>query len=438
MSMKRLLFALLVLPSLLFSQHTLSGEFSPAEDFTYAFLYHATPSGSEYVDKAQLDSNGKFNMILDSLNNPGIYKIVYAIPAEENNFDFIYNGKESVAFKFDLETGVEFTESNENKLWTSYIKSMDMVNRTLSNYYIQKSTDEAAFMEIVKTMDNTQKAYEENSNGMLTESLVKANKPYIPNQYEDLSTYARNLKSNYLKHVDFGNTLLQSSDFLIERVLAFVFGMTSNTTDSSYKENVDTLMDHIGEGNLKIKTVLFEMIWRQFKQMGHTELTNYVADTYLLELANQTNQPELIEEITIFKNTSVGNKAPNFELQISKDGGIINTSLHDLYLTDTYLLIFWSSTCGHCMDELPKIKSYLAGHPEVTVIAFGMEDEDSDWETVIKQFPDFIHVLGIGKWDNPTSDLYGVEATPSYFVLDQDKTIVNKPYDFEALKAFFK
>lgn len=438
MSMKRLLFALLVLPSLLFSQHTLSGEFSPAEDFTYAFLYHATPSGSEYVDKAQLDSNGKFNMTLDSINNPGIYKIVYAIPAEENNFDFIYNGKESVAFKFDLETGVEFTESNENKLWTSYIKSMDMVNRTLSNFYIQKSTDEAAFMEIVKTMDNTQKAYEENSKGMLTESLVKANKPYIPNQYEDLSTYARNLKSNYLKHVDFGNTLLQSSDFLIERVLAYVFGMTTNTTDSLYKENVDNLMDHIGEGNLKIKTVLFEMIWQQFKQMGHTELTNYVADTYLLELANQTNQPELIEEITIFKNTSVGNKAPNFDLQISKDGGIINTSLHDLYLTDTYLLIFWSSTCGHCMDELPKIKSYLEGHPEVTVIAFGMEDDDSDWETVIKQFPDFIHVLGIGKWDNPTSDLYGVEATPSYFVLDKDKTIVNKPYDFEALKAFFK
>ncbi|MBO6607710.1 TlpA disulfide reductase family protein [Psychroserpens sp.] len=436
--MKRLLFSILLLPSLLIGQHSLSGEFSPAEDFTYAFLYHATPSGTEYVDKAQLDSEGKFQMTLDSIINPGIYKIVYAIPAEENYFDFIYNGKESVAFKFDLETGVEFTNSNENKLWTSYIKSMDMVNRTLSNFYIQKSTDKAAFMEIVNTMDNTQKAYEENSKGMLTESLVRANKPYIPNQYEDLSTYARNLKSNYLKHVDFSNTLLQSSDFLIERVLAYVFGMTTNTTDSVYKENVDSLMNNIGEGNLKIKTVLFEMIWQQFKQMGNTELTNYVADTYLLQLANQTNQEELIEEINIFKNTSVGNKAPNFDLQISKDGGTINTSLHDLYLTDKYLLIFWSSTCGHCMDELPKIKSYLASHPEVTVIAFGMEDEDSNWETVIKQFPDFIHVLGIGKWDNLTSDLYGVEATPSYFVLDKDKTIIKKPYDFDALKTFLK
>ena len=102
--MKRLLLFILFVPGFIFSQHTLSGEFSPAEDFTYAFLYHATPSGTEYVDKAQLDGDGKFNMTLDSINNPGIYKIVYAIPAEENNFDFIYNGKESVAFTFDLET----------------------------------------------------------------------------------------------------------------------------------------------------------------------------------------------------------------------------------------------------------------------------------------------------------------------------------------------
>ena len=436
--MKRLLLFILFVPGFIFSQHTLSGEFSPAEDFTYAFLYHATPSGTEYVDKAQLDGDGKFNMTLDSINNPGIYKIVYAIPAEENNFDFIYNGKESVAFTFDLENGLEFTNSNENKLWTSYMKSMDMVNRTLSNFYIQESTDEQAYMEIIKTMDDTQRAYEENSKGMLTEGLVKANKPYIPNKYEDLSTYARNLKSNYLKHVDFSNTLLQSSDFLIERVLAYVFGMSANTTNDLYKENVDSLMQSIGDGNLKIKTVLFQIIWQQFKQMDNTELTNYVADTYLLKLADQTNQKELIEEITIYKNTAIGNKAPNFDLQISKDGGIVNTSLHDLYLNENYLLIFWSSSCSHCLDELPQIKSFLANHPDISVIAFGMEDEGSDWETIIKEYPNFIHVLGIGKWDNPTSNLYGVEATPTYFVLDKEKTIIGKPYDLKALKSFFK
>ena len=436
--MKRLLLSILFLPNIIISQHTLSGEFTPAQDFTYAFLYHATPSGTEYVDKAQLDDNGKFNMTLDSIHNPGIYKIVYAIPAEENNFDFIYNGKESVAFTFDLESGLEFTDSNENKLWTSYIKSMDMVNRTLSNYYIQESTDRQAYMEIIKTMADTQRAYEENSKGMLTEGLVKANKPYIPSQYEDLSTYAGNLKSNYLTHVDFSNTLLQSSDFLIERVLAYIFGMSANTSNASYRQNVDTLMESIGDDNLKIKTMLFQIIWQQFKQMDNTEMTNYVADTYLFELANQTNQTELIEEITAYKNTAVGNKAPNFDLQISKDGGVVNTSLHDLYLNNTYLLIFWSSSCSHCLDELPQIKSYLTNHPEVSVIAFGMEDEGSEWEELIKQFPDFIHVLGVGKWDNPTSNLYGVEATPTYFILDKDKNIIAKPYDLKALKAFFK
>jgi hypothetical protein len=30
-----------------------------------------------------------------------------------------------------------------------------------------------------------------------------------------------------------------------------------------------------------------------------------------------------------------------------------------------------------------------------------------------------------------------VELTPAYFVLDKDKKIVAKPFDTEALKAFF-
>lgn len=436
--MNRLFLTLLLLPSFCFAQHTLSGEFSPAEDFTYAFLYHATPSGTEYVDKAQLNSEGKFNMTLDTFNNPGIYKIVYAIPAEENNFDFIYNGKESIAFTFDLEKGLEFTNSNENKLWTSYIKSMDMVNRTLSNFYVQESTDEEAFMEIIKTMNDTQIAYEENSKGMLTEGLVKANKPYIPKTYEDLSTYAGNLKSNYLKHVDFGNTLLQSSDFLIERVLAYIFGMSANTSNAMYKQNVDTLIESIGDGNLKIKTVLFEIIWQQFKQMGNSELANYVADNYLIELANQTNETRLIEQITVYKNTAIGNKAPDFNLQILKNDDIINTTLHDLDISERYVLIFWSSTCGHCLDELPKVNTLLSETSNSTVIAFALEDESNKWDETIKQFPNFIHVLGLGKWNNPISNSYGIEATPTYFILDKNKTIISKPYDLEALKAVLK
>jgi len=45
-------------------------------------------------------------------------------------------------------------------------------------------------------------------------------------------------------------------------------------------------------------------------------------------------------------------------------------------------------------------------------------------------------VLGLGKWDNEIGNKYGVKETPTYFVLDKAKHIIDKPYDFEALKVF--
>ena len=426
------------MPTLVFAQHNISGVFSPAEEFTYAFLYRATPTSSDYVDRAQLNTDGSFSIPLDSTAQPGIYKIVYALPPEENNFDFIYSGKESVSFAFSLENGLEFTNSQDNKLWASYTKSMEMINRTISNFYTQESTDKKAYMDIIKTMSDTQNAYEESSENMLASVFIKANTPYIPETFEDLSTYSKNLKRSYLKHVDFGNPLLQSSDFLVDRVLAYVFGMNANTTNDAYKKDVDQLMATIGDGHTEIKTILYEMIWRRFKGMDNAEMANYITDNHLLKLTEETNYTALAEQLIAYKNNTIGNMASNFDLAITKDGKTVTTTLHDLNISDQYLLVFWSSTCGHCLDELPKLKALLADKKNIKVIAFGLEDNAEDWQKTIASYPDFIHVLGLGKWDNPTSNAYGIESTPSLFLLDNNKIIIAKPYDVEALKNILK
>ena len=41
------------------------------------------------------------------------------------------------------------------------------------------------------------------------------------------------------------------------------------------------------------------------------------------------------------------------------------------------------------------------------------------------------------KWDNQIGNNYNVKSTPSYFILDKDKVIIKKPYDFEAFKDYF-
>ncbi len=416
------------------AQHTVSGTFSPAKDYTYAFLYRATPTGSNYIDRAQIDKEGNFKIQLDSSATAGIYKIVYALPPEDNNFDLIYNGKESTTLRFSVEKGLEFTHGIENKLWSSYTNSMEMVNMTISNYYTQESTDEKAFYDIFKTLKDTQIAFEEASKGTMASTFIKANTPYIPESYEDLSTYSSNLKRTFLSHVDFNDSLLQSSDFLVDRVLAYVFGMTANTTNEAYKKDVDHIMTKVAETNIDIQTMLLEMIWSRFKNMDNVVVANYISEKYLMDLAKKGNYLTLVEELETYQNNQIGKTAQNFNLAITKNGETTTTTLHDLDISEQYLIIFWSSTCGHCLDELPKVKTILESKPNIKVIAIGLEEDAEGWQKTITEYSDFIHVLGLEKWDNPISNAYGVGATPTYVLLDKNKTIIAKPYDFEDLE----
>ena len=427
--MKNIVIILFVLPLISFAQ-SVQGSFSPAEDFTYAFLYKATPEGANYVNRGKLDSIGRFEIPLDSTVTPGIYKIEYATPPEENNFDFIYDGKETVAFNFSYEKGVEFKESDENKLWNSYLKSIEMVNQTISNYYSKENTDKEGFKSIFKVLKDTQLAYEESANGKLVSTFISANRPYIPTQYEDLSTYSKNLKRQYLKSIDFSNYLLQSSTFLVDRVTAYVFNMVQNPSDDTYKKHVDEVAATISNDDAVIKTSLIEIQWQRFVTLENHDLANYIAEKYLLDLANATNNKVLAETITSYKNTSLGTKAPDFDILLNGN----KTSLHQLEGTEHYLVIFWSSGCSHCLAELPKVKEFVANKPNLKVVAFGLEEDNIKWSEEIKNYPNFTHVIGLGKWDNPIVKTYGIAATPMYFLLGKDKIITEKPYTIEDLE----
>ena len=157
----------------------------------------------------------------------------------------IYNGKEDVVLSFSDDEGLVFKASSENTLWMSYTKSMELVNMAISNFYTQESTGEKAFKDIFKNLKDTQNGFEDAAKGMMVLDFVKANRPYIPKQFEDVQTYSNNLKSTFLIHVDFNNPLLQSSEFLTDRVLAYVFGMNGSLDAEVYKSQIEQLSEQL-------------------------------------------------------------------------------------------------------------------------------------------------------------------------------------------------
>ncbi len=439
--MNRLLFLIVLMPSFLLAQHTIKGTFSPAEEFNIALLYKVTPTVSEYVTNAEI-IEGKLELKLDSTVTKGMYRVVYAIPQEDYNFDIIYNEKEDVEFTYNSETGIEFQSSTENKLLASYTSNMSVITDSIGNFYREQKTDTLVVSSFFKTQQETQTKFETAAKETIALQFIKANKPYIPNGYEDVKTYVNNLKVHYFDAVDFKNETLQSSSFLVERMLNYVFGISSDSGDdiSNYKSNIDVFYNVLKEAPIKVKRSLLFDLWQQMVDLGFEDVANYISEIYLMDVAVSLNDQELLHALILYKNTSIGNVAPDFSFEVEKDKKLIPEKLSELDTAEKYVLVFWSSTCSHCLDEVPQLREFLKTQEKDTikVIAIGLEDEPYAWKNLTYDYPDFIHVYGEGKWENEIGNNYGVTATPTYFILNKNKEIIAKPEDFEALKKFLE
>lgn len=437
--MYRNLLFLLFFPFIVFSQHSIKGTFSPPENFTWAVLYQVTPTSKVYTAQARV-SEGNFEFKLPENTPKGIYKIVYNVPQEIKNFDIIYNAKEDVELTFSEEKGADFIASEENILLEEYMKSMMAIGDELGKSYRKESVNKSEVKKLFKKLSETQEKFENLSKGMLASHFIKASKPYMPSKYEGATTYVQNVKKNYFSSVDFSNSILQGSNFLIDRAIAFVMSLSDIDEKGKlmYHSTIDAIFTNLGETDRGFQKIYLKNMWRNFVENNMPEPANYIADRYLIAIATELQDEALVEHLTLYKNLSIGNKAPDFAWEIEKDKKLIPQTLYELDVADKYIIAFWSSSCSHCLKEIPVLYKSVDRfkNNEFKVIAVGLEDPDSSWKSETYYYPNFIHVLGLGKWENKIGRDYGISSTPTYFVLDKDKKIIYKPETFEDLQLY--
>lgn len=425
---KYLLYLSLLSPFLGVAQQ-IKGVFSPANAFKTTILYHLSEGKTNYVSYGVVNTNGEMQIELEASAPAGMYRLVYALPQSENNFEFIYSGK-PVLFNFKNETGVEFTNSKENQLLQSYNQLMANAQNDFVQLYAQPTLDTLNYKLRVQKIDSLQNAYERLSKGTIAAHFISATKPYIPSKIETVSEYISNVKTKYFEAIDFKDPILQNSNFIIDKFLDYVFLMQFSETTSlqEYQSNIDEIYSTLATTDPFYKLTTLNALRELLETSGDADLAVYLTKNYVLPLVRQQNDTELITTLETFMRIALGEKAPNFVIENSSETS--NASLYDLEGADNYLLIFWSSDCSHCLNELPEVHAYISSHPEkkITVVAIGIEENIAQWSKTIKFWPQFTHVIAMGKWDSKLSKLYAVKATPSYYLLDASKTITSKPY----------
>ena len=432
---KYLLYLSLLSPFLGVAQQ-IKGVFSPATAFKTTIVYHLSEGKTNYVSYGVVNTNGEMQIELEASAPAGMYRLVYALPQSENNFEFIYSGK-PVLFNFKNETGVEFTNSKENQLLQSYNQLMANAQNDFVQLYAQPTLDTLNYKLRVQKIDSLQNAYERLSKGTIAAHFISATKPYIPSKIETVSEYISNVKTKYFEAIDFKDPILQNSNFIIDKFLDYVFLMQFSETTSlqEYQSNIDEIYSTLATTDPFYKLTTLNALRELLETSGDADLAVYLTKNYVLPLVRQQNDTELITTLETFIRIALGEKAPNFVIENSSETS--NASLYDLEGADNYLLIFWSSDCSHCLNELPEVHAYISSHPEkkITVVAIGIEENIAQWSKTIVPWSEFTHSIAKGKWTHEITQTYDIQSTPTYFVLDDSKVITAKPYSLNDLKA---
>lgn len=269
------------------------------------------------------------------------------------------------------------------------------------------------------------------------------NKSEILLNRSDSLTY---LKKNYFSDINFSDERLLRNPFL-ENKINFYFNSFITSKPNEITGEVFKILDKTGskEGNMfsylsfyfinkyvnpkimGLDNIFINIYNNYFKNKKHTWLT--LKQQLFLEEKNRD-----------LKDNQIGAQAPNlFMTNIAGE----RIDLYDVNAMYT-VLIFWDPTCGHCIEEMPKVERVyetLWKQKGVEIFAVNMNaDLNKQWVSFIEKekLQDWIHVFPssvlVGNYTKEEVDfqtLYNVSQTPVFYLLDKDKNIIAKKIHFE-------
>ncbi|MGY6649306.1 thioredoxin-like domain-containing protein [Wenyingzhuangia sp. IMCC45574] len=439
--MKRYIFLLFVAVQSLQAQNTVTGVFIDSlHGINDIALYRFEKGERRYVKYVRAEKD-TFRIPMDSLQS-GYYRVRY-INKKTGRVDFIYN-KENVEFTVHSKIGqesVSFLASRENQLMDSYIYNMQSIQQKLDSvqmaYFKNPKSDITKYQEIQGKIEGAQKYYEELAKNDYCLGVIKASKRYnAPIPFALPSDYIESTINHYFDFIDFSDQRIIDFTFLEKKVLEYVFKLHQSSNvgveNKLLVKAIDNVLSHATNDTLKeyvLKTIIKKLVEEENNEILQKTLALYKA------LPRRTQDIGFVIETEEVARVILGVIAPN--IQINKD-----KTLYDLNTSNQYLVIFWSSTCSHCLKSLPKVKKIIedANKQNLTVLAVGLEKEKdkAKWVAQSKKFSNWTHTISLGKWKSKAAKEYSINSTPSYFLLNSEKRIIAKPDDVKELKMILE
>lgn len=405
--------------------------------------------------------NGLYLEVIDSVMmtaekrvefNSDLTKGMYQLETEfGQTVDFLYDDAPIKILVKDIDDNstVDFLDSQANRDWYAYqvvkeqtLNSLNLLKPILRDY----DKDSEFYIKSLNEYEQLQNAFVSFTDSLMlhdnyASKLIKVDRFPSLNLNDDFKKQRNDMIANFFNDVDFNDLSLIPTDVLTNKIFDFL--SIQLTSDQNQEQQIMSLIlasDNVlnrASVNFEMYKFIFRFLIESFNELKINEVVDYLTRMPYSENieCSEEQYNELLSIAEFNSRARIGSIAKNIS------GTTIFGESFDLYYIDNDFTIvyFWSYSCDHCRENIKDLKIFLDENPDFSLVAVSVKGDLKKIKNLVKKtkLNGYFYHDGL-EWNCPFVDDYAVTATPSFYLLDKEKKIIFKPFDFNELVDFVK
>ncbi len=402
------------------------------------------------IDSVESD-RGSFYFLLTDREPPGIYRIIYneqvAETWTENRFvEFIYHRENLEITIVSGESGpmAYFGGSRENRIYREFMEfEMDYESR-ISQVYGRSGEAAARQYEELQRRRNRyiDSLWALHPDLYATKVIGAFRSPFIPGHLTH-SERIDTLKICFFDHAAIDDPALIHAPVYPFRIMEYLSLYRVDTLSKEQQQwQFAEAVDHIMANTTyveELRRFVVEFLMEGFEILAMETVLDHLAVHYLDESC-ESDLAELVEaRMQGSRGLSRGVTAPDLVIRDQQGRN------HELSRMDhPYVLVmFWSTTCPHCRELIAELHHWYmeegeqdleVGERDLEVLAISIDTSKAAFEAFTDTLqPRWIHAWDPKGWLGRVPSDYFIYSTPSLFLMDAERRILDRPVNFRQL-----
>ncbi len=376
-------------------------------------------------EAAVVEADGSF-VLQFAINRPGLYNLRFGRAAQEL---ILTPAEPVVRFEVDQSnesfSNIKILNSPENDAYNRFYNKTTNWDKKLNEHFVQCSGDDTCEQKLHKLLESYAaelRALQSTYKNTYTATRLCAMK--MPTIAADVKQSANKLRSGYFSHVAFADSATVCTPIYREMISAYV----NFLIEPSYSKEQEFLnyLTTQAAANPYVLTKTAVTLFDELYRLPREKMLGMFISWYM---DNQTKLNDPVLDMKVKAITKVMPGKQYTDMTATDSAGHKVSLKEVLDKSKCTMLLFWSSECSHCREEMPLIKElYQRYHAKgLNIYAVSVDYDPNKWKNYMKEEQLEWTNVCLHETDNPNGAMdYVIMTTPTAILIDKSGLILHR------------